>query len=199
MRLRKPIAARGRCTAKLSVSGGILAPVPDLHVGERSMGRAIRLARQRLRVAEPETTAFPARRSASSMPPAARHRCGRPAAARGAAGDGRRRRHRRSGCARVGARHGRRAASIAGRVGPTTRFTAASWARPPARRGGSGMDAHPAAKRCALPTTAFLDTPMRRPISAVEWPSAQSALSRLMTSSVQSMACASPDLNRKIR
>jgi len=41
--------------------------------------------------------------------------------------------------------------------------------------------------RCALPTTAFLEIPMRRPISAVESPSAQKARSRSIASCVQSM------------
>jgi hypothetical protein len=41
--------------------------------------------------------------------------------------------------------------------------------------------------RCALPTTAFFEIPMRRPISAVESPSAQKARSRSIASCVQSM------------
>jgi len=41
--------------------------------------------------------------------------------------------------------------------------------------------------RCALPITAFLDTPSRRPISAVEWPSSQSARARSVSFSVQSV------------
>ncbi len=49
--------------------------------------------------------------------------------------------------------------------------------------------------RCALPTTAFFEMPMRRPISAVEWPSAQSAFRRSIASVVQSIA-RSPDVPR---
>ena len=41
--------------------------------------------------------------------------------------------------------------------------------------------------RCALPTMAFLVTPMRRPISAVEWPSFQRPRSRSIAVAVQSM------------
>src|SRR5271166_5629883 len=37
---------------------------------------------------------------------------------------------------------------------------------------------------CALPTTAFLETPSLRPISAVEWPSDQRARSSLIVTSV---------------
>ena len=40
-------------------------------------------------------------------------------------------------------------------------------------------------RRCALPTTAFFETPIRRPISAVVWPSLQSRRSARMRSPVQ--------------
>ncbi len=56
----------------------------------------------------------------------------------------------------------------------------------PSRR--IGLSRAGSRRRCALPTTAFFVTPMRRPISAVEWPSAQRALSRSIASAPQSIA-----------
>ena len=66
------------------------------------------------------------------------------------------------------------AGGAAGRRGGATGRGAAS-APSASRRIGLGRAAR--FSRCALPTTAFLEMPMRRPISAVECPSAQKARS----------------------
>ena len=76
-------------------------------------------------------------------------------------------------------------------MGPTTRRVGiARGVAPPApsRRIGDGRGGR--FSRCALPTTAFLDTPIRRPISAVESPSDQSTRSRAIVSSFHSMSWA---------
>ncbi len=79
---------------------------------------------------------------------------------------------------------------MVGNVGPTTRRTGERFGASPGapRRIGDGRAASD--KRCALPTTAFFETPIRRPISAVDTPSAQRVFSRSMISSVQSIASA---------
>jgi hypothetical protein len=75
-----------------------------------------------------------------------------------------------------------------GKVGPTTRRGAGGRAGPaaPSRRIGEGRAGK--LSRCAFPTTAFLDTFMRRPISAVERPSAHNARKRAMLSSFHSIS-----------
>ncbi len=150
-------------------SGSLFPAVPHLHIGQRGMGRSNRACPAATRRRRTGTTGCRARRSASNRPPGGRQaRDARPAGPaagwpQAAAGTPARRRARRHG-------------AMAGRVGPTTRRTAGRFgaAAGAPRRIGEGRASSD--RRCALPTTAFLDTPMRRPISAVERPSAQRAL-----------------------
>jgi hypothetical protein len=56
----------------------------------------------------------------------------------------------------------------------------------PSRRIGEGRAGR--SSRCALPTTAFFETPSRLPISAVECPSSHSARKRMIVSSAHSIS-----------
>ncbi len=188
-------AAAGRLDAPVrqfrQLSGRVLAAVLHPDIGELGMLGAVRLSGHRLLVAEVETPWCRARRSASSRAADAPSRC---AAARSDAA--RRAASRRPGSARAAIATGRGSEGIAARsggsVGPTTRRTAGRRGAEPGspRRIGDGRADK--FSRCALPTTAFFDTPIRRPISAVECPSDQSALSWAIVSSLHSMSWSPP-------
>jgi hypothetical protein len=98
-------------------------------------------------------------------------------------GRGRRDQHHRGGLRRrrLGA-HDRGAWHWPGNGGLTGRAVRLSCG---SRRIGLGREDK--FSRCALPTTAFFEIPIRRPISAVERPSAQKARSLSIASCVQSM------------
>jgi hypothetical protein len=120
-------------------------------------------------------TACPARRSASS-----RWRCGnragdwRPAPAI-------------AGRAPAVARARRRPAGVAAPRAARQPVPPAPARRPRGRRWPIGDGRAGRSRRWAFPTIAFFDTPRRRPISAVEWPSAHSSLRRTIVSSVHSI------------
>jgi hypothetical protein len=86
-----------------------------------------------------------------------------------------------------------------GKVGPATRRGVVRLGAPPlpSRRIGDGRAGR--SSRCALPTTAFLETPSRRPISAVESPSSHSARKRTIVSSAHSISWPPRWCNHKIR
>src|SRR5208283_308533 len=67
---------------------------------------------------------------------------------------------------------------------PSTPAGAAAVSAYPIARIGDGRPGR--SRRCALPTTAFLETPKWHPISTVECPSAQSCRSRVTVASVHS-------------
>ena len=182
----KPGGARGEA----SPGRGFLALVAHLHVGNRSVLGAVWLARAWPRRRRSGSCACPARRAASSRsagaacvsPPAA-PAPGRawPAPARTVGRSpraGRRRQQR--GRRRGGERRQGGAGHPAGRPGARPRRLR--------RRGGSATGRAVRFSRCALPTTAFFEMPMRRPISAVECPSAQRSRRRAIVSSVHSIS-----------
>src|SRR5690348_15391006 len=87
-----------------------------------------------------------------------------------------------------------------GSVGPATRRGAlrrGALPPEPSRRIGEGRAGR--SRRCALPTTAFFDTPRRRPISAVDSPSSHSARKRRIVSSAHSISWLPRWCNHKIR
>lgn len=87
-----------------------------------------------------------------------------------------------------------------GSVGPATRRGAdrrVTRPDPPSRRIGEGRAGK--SSRCALPTTAFFETPRRRPISAVDRPSSHSVRKRTIVSSAHSISWPPRWCNHKIR
>ena len=160
-----------------TVSGRLFAAIADLHVGDLRMFAAVRLSGRRFGIAEAE-----ARRAGLADWPAARdpaHRSRRNCTDRGgfswperpaeAVATGRASWPNAQAAARGAA------APSGGSVGPVTRCGCGGRGETPgipSRRIGEGTGRQ--VQPCALPTTAFFDIPIRRPISAVECPSDQS-------------------------
>ena len=149
----------------MPVSGCVLAPVAHLHVGQCRVLDAVWLAGHRLGVTEMELASA----RLANRPTAGHQAAIRARRWRGDTYWHRRRPgpYRHDGVHQCRQRLGagqRRGSCLARRCGGTDRR---GWPElAPSRRIGEGRAGK--SSRCALPTTAFFETPIRRPISAVE-------------------------------
>ena len=192
-----------RLMSQIRRSGGVFATVTHLHVGQLRVVRAVWFTWFRGVVAEPETPrAWLAERPAAGDDAAirTRRRWRHPGWRRHRDRPRRQDRHVRTSTAHRRKQRLTRVLDSGGSVGPATRRGADRLGAPPpepSRRIGDGRAGR--SSRCALPTTAFFETPNRRPISAVDSPSSQSVRNRTIVSSAHSISWFPRRCNHKIR